>query len=261
MDYSEILRGQEYAFIGTNLHLGRYVILLGVAESSGSGARQEDGSPAVRGVALSRKSDLIGLTRFEQYEDQGTDTVIYSFNKAVRLLLGANPDALELLGLRPENYLYLGGIGQELIQNAGLFLSKRVTSVYEGYAQIQLRQLQNLLFQVDLPGPGGRTGDCSRLNRCAERLVRVLMTGVDILEPGRVIAGREKEQDLLNGILRGDYQKRDGSFREEFYEIVSEYKRRMEYADAHTFLPEEPDLKRVQDYVMSVNERVVRDEI
>ena len=40
-----------------------------------------------RGVTLNLPSDLLGLKEFEQYEDENTDTVIYSFNKVVKLLL------------------------------------------------------------------------------------------------------------------------------------------------------------------------------
>ena len=43
--------------------------------------------------------------------------------------------------------------------------------------------------------------------------------------------------------------------------IVSEYEKKLDYAAKNTILPDEPDMKRVQEYVMSVNEKVVKDEI
>ena len=70
-------------------------------------------------------SDLIGLTEFEQYEDSGTDTVIYSFNKMVKLLLECNPNTCEILGLDHDQYLIKSRLGQELLDNRNLFLSKR----------------------------------------------------------------------------------------------------------------------------------------
>ena len=54
---------------------------------------------------LNLPSDLLGLTSFEQYEDVHTDTVIYSFNKIIRLLLECNPNTIEMLGLDEEQYL------------------------------------------------------------------------------------------------------------------------------------------------------------
>ena len=45
------------------------------------------------------------------------------------------------------------------------------------------------------------------------------------------------------------------------YEMLSEYERRLHRAAEHTSLPEEPDIKEVEDFVMSVHERVVKDEL
>lgn len=76
-------------------------MLLGVSGSYGYGTNREGSDIDFRGVALNLPSDLIGLTAFEQYEDSATDTVIYSFNKLVSLLLNCNPNTIEILGLRP----------------------------------------------------------------------------------------------------------------------------------------------------------------
>ena len=40
---------------------------------------------------------------------------IYGFRKMITLLLNCNPNTLELLGLKPEHYLYLNGFGKEVI--------------------------------------------------------------------------------------------------------------------------------------------------
>ena len=66
-------------------------------------------------------SDLIGLTNFEQYEDVNTDTVIYSFNKIVKLLLECNPNTREILGLNENDYLIKTKLGQELLDKKWLF--------------------------------------------------------------------------------------------------------------------------------------------
>ena len=121
-NYKEILQGEEYDFIKTNKHLGKYVILLGLAGSYSYGTNIDGSDIDIRGITLNQKSDLIGLTQFEQYVDDNTDTVIYSFNKMVSLLLSCNPNTIELLGLNPENYLYLNDIGRQLLDNKKLFL-------------------------------------------------------------------------------------------------------------------------------------------
>ena len=101
-----------------------------------------------RGITLNMPSDLIGLTEFEQYEDSGTDTVIYSFNKMVKLLLECNPNTCEILGLDHDQYLIKSRLGQELLDNRNLFLSKRAAKSFGGYASAQLRRLQNAIADV-----------------------------------------------------------------------------------------------------------------
>ena len=82
--YSNILKGEEYSFIKTNEHLGKHVILLGLAGSFSYGTNIETSDIDLRGIALNSKSDLIGLTQFEQYVDENTDSVIYGFIRRYR---------------------------------------------------------------------------------------------------------------------------------------------------------------------------------
>ena len=93
---SMILEQKEYDFIKTDEHLGKYVILLGLSGSYSYGTNIATSDIDIRGIALNRKSDLIGITQFEQYVDDGTDTTIYSFHKMINLLLSCNPNTNEL---------------------------------------------------------------------------------------------------------------------------------------------------------------------
>lgn len=339
MEISNILKSDAYGFLQTDEHLGRHVILLGLAGSYSYGTNNENSDIDVRGVTLNRKSDLIGLTEYEQYVDDNTDTVVYTFHKMITLLLSCNPNTIELLGLKPEHYLYLNEIGKSLIDHAGLFLSKRAIHSFGGYADAQLRRLQNALARDSYPqsekeqhifrsiknamydfrkhyetfengsmrlyidkavnpdfdteifidsaithyplrdykniwndmnnivktydklGKRNKKKDDNHLNKHAMHLVRLFMMAIDILERGEINTYRSRERELLLRIRRGEYQKEDGTFRDEFYEMISDYEKKLEYAAEHTSLPDEPDLSTVQEYVMAVNERVIRDEI
>lgn len=126
-------------------------MLLGVGGSYAYGTSNENSDVDFRGVTLQLPSDLIGLTGFQQYEDDRTDTVIYGFNKLVKLLLECNPNTCEMLGLEEEQYLIKSKLGQELIDNSSLFLSKRAIRSFGGYADAQLRRLQNAIARDSLP--------------------------------------------------------------------------------------------------------------
>ena len=151
MNFKELLNQKEYAFIHDDPRLGDRIMLLGVSGSHGYGTARDDSDIDLRGVTLNMPSDLIGLTSFEQYEDRETDTVIYSFNKLISLLLNCNPNTIEILGLDENQYLIKNPLGQELLDNRSIFLSKRAAASFGHYADAQLRRLQNAIARDALP--------------------------------------------------------------------------------------------------------------
>ena len=86
MDFKELMNTTEYDFLRTNERLGNRIMLLGLGGSYAYGTNNEGSDIDFRGVTLMMPSDLLGLTEFDQYEDDKTDTVIYGFNKLVKLL-------------------------------------------------------------------------------------------------------------------------------------------------------------------------------
>ena len=121
--------------------------------------------------------------------------------------------------------------------------------------------MNNVIRDYDKIGKRNKKKDDNHLNKHAMHLIRLFMMAIDILEKGEIHTYREKEHDLLLSIRRGEFQKEDGTFRGEFYGIVSDYEKKLEEAAKHTCLPDEPDMGKVQEYVMAVNGKVVRDEI
>ena len=150
MDFKALMNTSEYDFLRMNERLGDRIMLLGLGGSYAYGTNNEGSDIDFRGVTLMMPSDLIGLTEFEQYEDDHTDTVIYGFNKLVKLLLECNPNTCEMLGLDEGQYLIKSDLGQELINNTGIFLSKRAIKSFGGYADAQLRRLQNAIARDTL---------------------------------------------------------------------------------------------------------------
>ena len=88
-------------------------------------------------------------------------------------------------------------------------------------------------------------------------LVRLYLMCLDILEKEDIITYRENDLDMLRGIRAGEYQKSDGTYRNEFFELIDELDRKLNYAKENTSLPAHPDMKKVEEFVMAVNRRAI----
>ena len=122
-EIKQLINTKEYDFLRTNEHLGASLILLGLGGSYAYGMNTETSDVDIRGCALNSKEEILTNKNFEQFVNEETDTVIYSFNKLITLLSNVNPNTIEMLGLKPEHYLYVSPIGQELLNNRKMFLS------------------------------------------------------------------------------------------------------------------------------------------
>lgn len=329
----EMVAGADYDFLRTNEHLGRNIIFLTLGGSYSYGTNIETSDVDVRGCALNSPSDLIGLTNFEQVVHTETDTTVYSFNKLVSLLLNCNPNTIEMLGCKPEHYFLMTDIGQSMIDNRKLFLSKRAAHSFGGYATQQLRRLENalardrlsqarkeehilnsmknavkafegryttfengsiILYTADSPREDldreifadihldkyparefnsvmndltnvigtyeklnhrNHKKDDDHLNKHAMHLIRLYLTCLDILEHEDIVTYRGQDMELLMSIRTGAYQNEDGTYRQEFFDMVNEYEKRLSYAKENTSLPDHPNIRLVEEFVMDVNRR------
>lgn len=329
----DMVSGKDYDFLRENEHLGGRIIFLTLGGSYSYGTNVETSDVDIRGCALNSKSDLLGLSNFEQVVNTQTDTTIYSFNKLVTLLLSCNPNTIEMLGCKPEHYFYINDIGKAMIDNRKLFISRRAVHSFGGYANQQLRRLENALARDKLPQSKREehilksmqgaiksfedrytsfengsillyTADSSRddldkeifadihidkyparefnsvmndlsnvistydklnhrnhkkddnhLNKHAMHLIRLYLMCLDILENGDIVTYRGKDHDLLMSIRKGEYQNEDGTYRQEFFDMVNEFEKRMSYAKENTSLPDHPNMKQVEEFVIDVNRR------
>lgn len=333
------LKTEEYDFLRTNEHLGNNIILLGMGGSHAYGTNNESSDTDVRSIALNSKSEILLGQDFEQVVDVPTDTTVYSFNKMMTLLTSNNPNTLEILGCRPEHYLYLSPIGKELLNNKEMFLSKKVVHTFGGYsnqmlyratmksthamhqAELEthiLKTLQNMQVDfvgkyTDIPTDGIKLyidkavqegydteifmdvnlihyplrDYCSMWNELQNtvkqyskigkrnshalehdkmgkhlmHLIRLNFMCLDILEKEKINTYRDKEHDLLMEIRNGKYITEDNQIRAEFFDLVNELEKRIDYAAENTSLPDLPEYKRIDEFKASVNERIVRGEI
>lgn len=249
-DYKSILNTLEYEFLKTNPHLGNNIILLGLGGSHAYGTNTAGSDLDIRGVALSTKEEILRLKNFDQVVHDSTDTVVYSFYKMVSLLTSCNPNVVEILGLRPEHYLYVSPVGQELLDNKNLFLSKEAVKSFNGYATSSLKKIEH-----------NTTMDTKKLGKHMMHIIRLYLMCIDILEKGEVITYREQELELLMRIRNGEYIDKDFRPTQEFYDLVAECKKRLQYAEAQSTLPDTPDYEAINKFIISVHERIVLDTV
>lgn len=336
----EKVKSTEYDFLRTNKHLGNNIILLGLGGSYAYGTNIKTSDLDVRGCALNSKSEILTNENFEQFVNEITDTTIYSFNKLITLLSNCNPNTIEILGLKPEHYLYISPIGQELLDNKKMFLSKKAINSFSGYAHSQLRRLDNkaartinqseqekhilssiynamcdlktryfpiesdnsinlyvdkainpdlyseIFMDINLKHyplrdyksmwsemnsivksyskVGKRNKNAiehGKLSKHMMHLIRLYLMCLDILEHEEIVTYRDKDLDLLMDIRNGKYLDSNNQPTNKFFEMVDDFEKKLEYAKQNTSLPYKPNYKAINEFVMSVNERIVKGEI
>lgn len=338
-EIKSLIQTPSYDFLRTNEHLGSNIILLTLGGSHAYGTNVEGSDVDVRGIALNSKEEILTNKNFEQFVNETTDTTIYSFNKIINLLINVNPNTCEMLGCKPEHYLYLSPIGQELIDNRHLFLSKKCVHSFGGYANQQLRRLssksarnvgqaeqeQYILNSIknaaydfkhdffeydedsiklyidksnqeeydteifmdinlrhyplrDYKGMwsvmnnivkeyskiGKRNQNAIEHGKLAKHmchLIRLYYMCFDILEKEEINTYREVEHDLLMDLRNGKFLDGNRQPIPEFFEMVDELEHRLDYDKNNTSLPDVPNYNKINDFVGSVNERIVKNEI
>ena len=332
----DLLKSEQYNFLRDNENLGSNIILLGFGGSHAYGTNNENSDVDIRGIATRTKRSILTGYDFEQVVETTTDTTIYSLDKIIKLLCSANPNTIECLGLKPEHYFYLSEAGKKLIENRHMFLSKRAIHSFGGYANAQLRRLENKsarlvsqsqmethilksiehasvdfkakFFEMpedaiklyidksqqedydteifvdvtlhhyplrDYKGMMNTMGEIiksyskigkrnekaiehDKLGKHMMHLVRLYLMCFDILEHGEIITYREKDHDFLMSIRNGEFLDENRQPTQEFYKIVDGYEKKLDYLKDHTKLPDDVDMKKVNDLVEEINRGVVR---
>ena len=198
--FEEEVRKPEYSFLTTDEHLGDNIAILCVGGSYSYGMNVPTSDVDIRGVAVNSARELLLNNGFEQVERDEPDVTIYSFNKVLNLMSACNPNVIEMLGLRPEHYLKVSKYGQMLLDNKELFLSKVAIHSFGGYANAQLRRLDN---------KSGRIGDAHNqavhiINSMKNALyaVKQLVRPFEADENFDLVLD-ENNQVIVNAALRG----------------------------------------------------------
>lgn len=339
MDINKIkgkLKTSEYDFLKNDPRLGENICLLTLGGSLAYGTNLEGhGDIDIRGITLESPDDIIGFGNFEQVVETNTDTVVYGFNKMIKLLCSNNPNTIEILGCKPEHYFHLNEVGQQLLDNKHMFLSQRAAQSFGGYAGAQLNRLENALARdrvdqvqkeehirrsllramatfkdryKDLGGSSvilkiidskkenmdkevcadinlkdypvrefnsmlneltnvvgsydklshrNNKKDDEHLNKHAMHLVRLYLMGIDILEKEQINTYRYDDREMLLDIRKGQYMNEDGTYNSSFYDLTAGLQKRFDYACKNTSLPQQPDMNKIEEFVMDINRKIV----
>jgi predicted nucleotidyltransferase len=93
-----------------------------------------------------------------------------------------------------------------------------------------------------------RKKDDAHLYKHAMHLIRLLITGIDILEGRGIITRRKAEHDFLMDIRNGKY-----TF-PELFAFAEDYQVKFEAAAKSTTLPDEPDATKIEDLQIAIYE-------
>lgn len=259
----------EYDFLRDYPHKIAFLTLGG---SYAYGTNTEDSDIDLRGVFLSDKREILLNNSMKLVDTRkDTDTTMYALKKYVDLCAKGNPAALELLYNRPECYLYVSDIGMELIKNRDMFLSKKIWYAFNGYSQALEEQTIRLYDETIL------TED--QINLVKKKVCKAMMHVIRVIHNGTALLKTSTMQTYNFELLRQSLLLlRDGAYctsmvikgraagdiikrfvpSNDFRELFDCFYQAFENAFKTTTLPDEPDWDRINNFLMTTNERIVR---
>ena len=251
MEFEQIKKevgGSRYDFLRISPTLGKNIVLLGLAGSHAYGTEHPGSDLDIRGIATNTKANIITFRDFNQIVDTSTDTVIYSFDKMIKLFSSCNPSAIELLGLKKEHYLYVNDVGHLLLNNSNVFLSKAAVNSYGGFIGHMKKRMLSM---------SESDREKRKIAKHMAHPVRLYYTAFDLFEKGQIITYRSNEHELLMSILNCDYLNEDKQPKQEFLDMVNELDARMEYAVEHTVLPDKANTDGILAMQEIVNTSII----
>ncbi len=202
--------------------LYRFVIYRCIVGSTAYGLAQEGSDTDRRGFYLPPADAEWSLTGVPEQLETDDEEVYWEIGKFIRLALKANPNVLECL------YSPLvetcSPLACELVDMRGIFLSRHVHRTYNAYVLSQFKKIEQ-----DLRNSGQIRW------KHVMHLIRLLLSGVEVLKHGFVPLRVDEYRDRLLAIRRG----------EEPWERVEMWRlalhRELDDALGATALPEHPD--------------------
>lgn len=164
-------------------------------------------------VTVGPIENYLGFPKQETWErmedDKSTklmwDIVAYDIRHFVRLLCKSNPNVLGMLWLEPNYYTKLTPMGQALIDNRDIFVSKAAYNSFTGYAYSQLHKMTHGAHKGYMGDKRKKLVDQFGYDtKNASHLIRIQKMGIEFLSTGRLNVLREDNKYLVD-IKKGLY--------------------------------------------------------
>jgi hypothetical protein len=144
--------------------------------------------------------------------------------------MAGHPNSLDLLFLRPQDYIKLTKLGRLLVDNRHLFLSQAIKGKFCGFANGQTQLMKK-------KGYDGKT---------FAMIIMLLDSVREILETGDYCTYRPIREFLI--------ECRTGKYTEqEAYEIIEHFDSKLQIAAEDTVLPYKPDYTKINALLMAIN--------
>jgi hypothetical protein len=225
----------------TDADLRPWIIYRCQVGSRAFGLAGEGSDDDVRGIYLPPARlhwSLFKLPEQLEYADEHTDEVYWELEKFLKLALKANPNVLETLWT--PLVLHADEVAQRLREMRDLFLTRYLYKTYSGYVLSQFRRMANAQ---------AKTGRYRAKH--AMHLIRLLYSGIEALRTGqiRIDVGEHREELLaIKGGALSFEQARDRAL---------ELDRAFQEAYRQTNLPEQPDYRRADEFLIWARRRMV----
>lgn len=157
--------------------------------STAYGMARPDSDKDIRGFAIPPKEYFYGFHhKFEQFQLNAADLdiVVYDIRKFFGLAAQCNPNIIEILFTDPSDHITVMSSAKMVLENRDMFLSSKAFYSFGGFAFDQLRKIK-----------AAHAKDGTFNAKDAMHLVRLMRTGKELLETGKVNVKRQDAQELL----------------------------------------------------------------
>lgn len=210
-----------------------------------------------RGICIPPKEYYFGMHKFSSFDNTGgknfkttcdmTDVSISHITKFTMDAMKGVPNNVEILFLNKENYDVLNDFGLELLKKRFDFLSKdAIKAKFSGYATAQKHKMVNKTTRKDLVDMFGYD------TKFASHSCRLMLMAVEILSTGDLRIPLNNAH-WLSSIRKGKYSL------DQILKIIDSLEKGVERAYEKSELPSTPDFNKINNWLISINEKAMEE--